>query len=124
VVLAMESLPSLPLSPHLLLSLPQSHLLVSLNLETLFTPITPIVNYIYNIYVATTSNIFAKNKNYYVNPSYKANIQATVNLGDSTPKVKTYLTSMLNVPSAYWIDVKGIKFIYIYIYVYEKITGY
>ena len=52
-----------------------------------------------------TANMFAENQSYYVNPSYISNIKDTIAVSTDTETTE-YLSSMLSVPSAYWLDVK------------------
>jgi cellulase/cellobiase CelA1 len=54
---------------------------------------------------AASSNPFAVTKNYYVNPSYQAELSSSIATSSGTQKAT--LESMMNAPSAYWIDVKG-----------------
>ena len=51
------------------------------------------------------SNPFQRTANYYVNPTYQAELQSSI--ATASGKTKTTLQSMLQVSSAYWIDVKA-----------------
>ena len=55
--------------------------------------------------VVAEGNPYADVDAFYVNPSYKTELQGSIDTASGT--VKATLTSMLVVPSAYWIDVKS-----------------
>lgn len=55
--------------------------------------------------VIAEGNPYADVEAFYVNPSYKTELQGSIDTASGT--VKETLTSMLDVPSAYWIDVKS-----------------
>jgi len=52
-----------------------------------------------------SDNPFIRTQNYYVNPVYQAELQTSIN--SATSPAKETMETMLNVPSAYWIDVKA-----------------
>jgi len=52
----------------------------------------------------STGNPFERTQNYYVNPNYQAELTTSIN--NSSGAVRNYLTGMMDVSSAYWIDRK------------------
>lgn len=58
----------------------------------------------FSFFMVASQNPF-KNGNFYVNPTYKANLQTSI--ATASGKAKENLLQMVNVPSAYWIDVKS-----------------
>ena len=57
-----------------------------------------------------SANPYVRTSSYYVNPTYQAELRSSI--ATASGQVKTTLQSMLQVSSAYWIDVKA------------KITGF
>jgi hypothetical protein len=51
----------------------------------------------------SSANPFERTTSYYVNPTYKALLQSSID--SASGAVKSYLTNMKESPSAYWIDV-------------------
>lgn len=54
---------------------------------------------------SSDSNPFEDTQSYYVNPSYRTELQSSIDSSDGS--VKEYLTNMMDVASAYWIDTKS-----------------
>jgi cellulase/cellobiase CelA1 len=55
----------------------------------------------------STVNPFSRTTNYYVNPVFKTELQSSIDTCEAGA-VKTYLQSMMNSPSSYWIDRKSV----------------
>ena len=59
-----------------------------------------------NALTISTGNPFERTQTYYVNPNYQAELTSTIN--NSSGSVRDYLTGMMDVSSAYWIDRKSV----------------